>query len=138
MAILMLLLFRKPNDQRPGTYIVPHATFPTTLQVAWHYGKLPQHEFNLLMLRALNTVVDLVTKLPVGDQPLDGERITFRSPGCHVQAWKETKFTYGILAGAVRGIGELMATWGAAPAEILVLVGKERVARVYIEQNRRP
>ena len=88
------------------------------------------------MLRALNTVIDIVTKLPAGDQPLDGERITFRSPGCHVQAWKETKFTYGVLAGAVRGIGELMATYGAAPAEIFVVVNGERVARVYIERNR--
>lgn len=140
MVILISLLFRKPNDERPGIYTVPHASIPTTLQIAWHYGRLPQAEFNLLMLRALNTVVDIVTKLPVGDQALDGERVTFRSPGCHVQAWRETresKFTYGILAGVIRGIGELMFHWGAAPADVFVVVGGERVARVYIDLNRR-
>ena len=129
----------KPGNPapRPGIYEIPHATTPTTLQIAWHFGKLPQEEFNILILRALNTIVDIVSKAPFGDQPLDGDRITFRSPGCHVQAVKETRLTYGILAGVVRGIGEVMGTWGATPAEVYVVVGGVRIARVYIDANRR-
>ena len=129
--------YRKPaSPPRPGIYEIPQATTPTTLQIAWHFGNLPQAEFNFLILRALNTIVDIVSRTPVGDQPLDGDRITFRSPGCRVQARKETRLTYGILAGIFRGIGEVMGTYGASPAEVFVVVGGERIARVYIDVNR--
>ena len=94
------------------------------------------------MLRAMNTIVDIVTKKPKGDAALDEDRITFRSPGCHVQARKEDAraavFTYSILAGVIRGIGEVMGTWGAAPADVFIVVRGERIARVYIDLNRRP
>lgn len=132
--------YRNPGNpaQRPGIYVLPHATTPTTLQIAWHFGKLPQGEFNILILRALNTLVDIVSRAPIGDQPLEGDRITFRSPGCHVQARQETRLTYGITAGIFRGIGEVMGTWGATPADVYVVVGGVRIARVYIEANRGP
>ena len=74
----------------------------------------------------------------MGDAPVEGDKITFRSPGCHVQAIKETRMTYGIIAGAIRGIGELAATYGAKQADIFVVVNNERVARISIERNRRP
>ena len=92
----------------------------------------------MLILRAMNTIVDIVIQKPPGDQPLEGGRITFRSPGCHLQARVETKLTYGILAGALRGIGEVMAAWGASPADVFVVIGGERVARVYVDVNRNP
>ena len=127
--------YRNPRNlaERPGIYELPHASTPTTLQIAWYFGKLPQAEFNFLILRALNTIVDIVSNLPVGDKSLDGDRINFRSPGCRIEARKETRLTYDVLAGVMRGIGEVMGTWGATPAQVLVVVGGERIARVYIE-----
>ena len=90
----------------------------------------------------MNTIVDVVIRQPIGDRPLEGDRITFRSPACHVQAIKEApregKLTFGVLAGVVRGIGEVMGVWGATPAEILVVVGGQRIARVYIDLSRKP
>ena len=86
----------------------------------------------------MNTIVDVVIRNPAGDGPLPGDKITFRNPSCYIQAVRETKLTYGILAGALRGVGEVMVKWGATPAEVFVIVGGERIARIYIEFSRRP
>ena len=90
----------------------------------------------------MNTIVEILISKPAGDAALDRDRITFRSPGCHVQVVKEnpreSTLTLGIVAAAVRGIGEVMGVWGATPAEVLVVVGGQRIARVYIDFNRRP
>ena len=109
---------------------------------AWHYKKLPSEEFRLLILRALNKVVDIVTNNQIGDKPLEGDRVNFRSPGTHIQIIKENpreaKLTLGKVAVALRGIGEVMGIWGPTEAEILMVVDGERIARIYIEETRRP
>lgn len=43
---------------------------------------------------------------------------------------------YGTLATAVRGVGEVMGTWGATPADVEILTGRIRVGRMYIDITR--
>ena len=133
------ILTRTSNlTDRPGSYLVPGASSPTSLRIAWHYGELPRQEFDKLILRALNTVVDIVINKPAGDSPVGGDRITFRSPNCHIQATSESRYsmTYSTLATVLRGIGEVMGTWGSTQADILVDVNARMVARVSVEFNR--
>lgn len=134
----MTLKASRNLTERPGTYLVPDASHPVSLRIAWHYGKLPQPQFDQLVLRALNTLVDVVIQKPSGDSPVDGDRITFRSPTCHIQARSESRdsLSYGTLAIALRGIGEVMGTWGPTQAEVFV-IDKGLVARISIEFNRR-
>jgi len=121
---------------RPETYAVPETS--TILRIAWHYGKLPQPEFDEVILRALNTVVEIVIDKPSGDSPVDGDKITFRSPSCHVRVTSETRYslTYGTLATSLRGIGVVMGKWGPTPADILIYENQTLVARVSIEFSR--
>ena len=88
----------------------------------------------------MNKIVDIVTNNPIGDKSLDGDRVNFRSPGIHIQIIKENpreaKLTFGKVAVAIRGIGEVMGIWHPREAEILMVVGGERIARIYIETRR--
>lgn len=89
----------------------------------------------------MNKLVDIATNNPIGDKPIEGDRVNFRSPGIHIQTIKENpreaKLTLGKVAVALRGIGEVMGIWNPTEAEILMIVGGERIARIYIEQTRR-
>lgn len=121
---------------RPDTYAVPETS--TLLRIAWHYGKLPQPEFNEVILRALNTVVGIVIAKPSGDSPVDGDSVTFLSPSCYLKMTSENRYslTYGTLATSLRGIGVVMGIWGPTPADILIYERQILVARVSIERRR--
>ena len=118
-----------------------HRNLSDSVITAWHYKELPQEEFDLLILRALNKLVDIATNNPIGDRPIEGDRVNFRSPGIHIQTIKENardaKLTFGKVAVALRGLGEVMGIWHPTEAEILMVVGGERIARIYIEATRR-
>ena len=118
--------------------MIPYAEYPISLQIAWHFGELPQDEFNLLVLRGLNSLVFTILRKPAGNRPLDGDRVTFRSQNCFVRAVAEDRdsLSYGTLATAFRGIGEVMATWGASQAEVLIIEGRDRVGRISVEVRR--
>ena len=92
----------------------------------------------MLILRALNKVVDIVIDKPTGNSPVDGDKITFRSPNCHIRAVSESRdsLTYRTLATSLRGIGEVMGSWGSTQADVLVIQNQNIVARVSIEIKR--
>lgn len=121
---------------RPDTYAVPQTS--TLLRIAWHYGKLPQPEFDEVILRALNTVVGIVIDKPSGDSPVDGDSVTFRSPTCYLRMSSESRYslTYGTLANSLRGIGVVMGIWGPTPADVLIYERQILVGRVSIELSR--
>lgn len=126
---------RKNLTMLPEVYEIPYAVRPTSLRIAWHFGELPRDEFTLLVLRGLNSLINTVIRKPAGDRALDGDRITWRSPHCFVRATSEERdsLSYGTLATAFRGVGELMNTWGAMPAEMLIMAGAVRVGRISVE-----
>lgn len=111
----------------PGTGIhIPRVN----LVLDWHLVRLEQHETTILILRSLNQIVDIAIRMSKGDEPLLNGAIEFHSEGLRMRAQDTVLlggFTYGALAAAVRGLGELMDKWEATGVDIVVLVGGKKV-----------
>lgn len=65
-----------------------------------------------------------------GDEPLLNGAVVFRTPSLKITAKDKVLlggFTYGVLATAIRGLGELMNDWGANGVDIDVYVAAKLV-----------
>ncbi|KAI4248584.1 MAG: hypothetical protein L6R42_009249, partial [Xanthoria sp. 1 TBL-2021] len=77
----------------------------------------------ILLLRALNRIVDQTIRMTAGDEPILNGGAVFRSPSLRLRAEDAVLlggFTYGVLAASVRGLGELMDKWDATGVDVTV------------------
>ncbi|KAL8760500.1 MAG: hypothetical protein Q9184_003320 [Pyrenodesmia sp. 2 TL-2023] len=101
-----------------------------TLFLDWHLAKFEQRETNLLILRSLERLVQTTVRMTKGDEPILNGQISFRSPSLRITAKDAVLlggFTYGVLATAIRGLGELMNDWGANGVDVEVYLGPKKV-----------
>ncbi|KAL8841004.1 MAG: hypothetical protein Q9176_003576 [Flavoplaca citrina] len=122
-----------PNE-RPTSYSVPGTGNPSTprviLALDWHLTKFEQHETMILLLRSLNRIVDQTIRMTAGDEPILNGGAVFRSPSLRLRAEDTVLlggFTYGVLAAAIRGLGELMDKWDATGVDVVVYANGKRV-----------
>lgn len=66
------------------------------------------------MLSCLDRIVQTTVTTARGNEPIPGGRIAFRSASLTLEAKDKLLggFTYGLLATAIRGLGELMYDYG--------------------------
>ncbi|KAL8926556.1 MAG: hypothetical protein Q9208_002883 [Pyrenodesmia sp. 3 TL-2023] len=128
------------SNDRPTRYGVPATGGPggprVTLFLDWHLTKFEQRETNLLILRSLDRLVQTTVRMTKGDEPILNGQITFRSPSLKITAKDIVLlggFTYGVLATAIRGLGELLNDWGANGVDIDVFVGAKKVGTVALD-----
>lgn len=106
------------ND-RPTRYRIPvigDKDYRITLYLNWHLTRFQQRETDLLMLRTLDRLVQTALTMTKGDEPILDGRIVFRSAGLALRAQDKVLLgglSYGVLATAVRGLGELLHDYGA-------------------------
>ncbi|KAL8774906.1 MAG: hypothetical protein Q9194_003910 [Teloschistes cf. exilis] len=90
----------------------------------------------IMILRSLNQIVDIAVRMSKGDEPLLNGAIEFHSEALKIVA-RDTVllggFTYGALAAAVRGLGELMDKWDATGIDVIVLVGGKKVGLMELD-----
>ncbi|KAL9588977.1 MAG: hypothetical protein Q9203_002227 [Teloschistes exilis] len=90
----------------------------------------------IMILRSLNQIVDIAVRMSKGDEPLLNGAIEFHSEALKIVA-RDTVllggFTYGALAAAVRGLGELMDKWDATGIDVVVLVGGKKVGLMELD-----
>lgn len=94
-----------------------------TLSLDWHLTKFEQHETMIMLLRTLNKIVDRTIQMTAGDESILNGRAEFRSPSLTLKVHDTVMlggFTYGVLAAAVRGLGEVMDRWNAAGVDVRV------------------
>ncbi|KAL9630671.1 MAG: hypothetical protein Q9204_004596 [Flavoplaca sp. TL-2023a] len=122
-----------PNE-RPTSYSVPGTGTPSTprviLALDWHLAKFEQHETMILLLRSLNRIVDQTIRMTAGDEPILNGGAVFRSPSLRLRAEDAVLlggFTYGVLAAAIRGLGELLDKWDATGVDVVVYANGKRV-----------
>ncbi|KAL9023520.1 MAG: hypothetical protein Q9196_007151, partial [Gyalolechia fulgens] len=122
--------------ERPTRYGIP-GIGPrgnrVTLFLEWHLTKFEQRETDLLLLRALDGLVQTALMLTKGDEPIVNGRVVFRSSSIILAAQDTVLlggFTYGVLATAIRGLGELMHDFGATGVDADVYVGARMVGRM--------
>ncbi|KAI4169704.1 MAG: hypothetical protein LQ343_005526 [Gyalolechia ehrenbergii] len=117
-----------PANDRPTRYDIPTIgprANRVTLFLAWHLTKFQQRETDLLLLRALDRLVQTALTLTKGDEPIANGRVVFRSSSLVLAAQDKVLlggFTYGVLATAIRGLGELMNDFGATGVDADVYV----------------
>lgn len=84
----------------------------------------------ILLLRSLNRIVDQTIRMTAGDEPILNGGAVFRSPSLRLRAEDVVLlggFTYGVLAAAIRGLGELMDKWDATGVDVVVYANGQRV-----------
>ena len=89
-----------------------------------------------MMLRALNRIVDTTIQMSKGDEPILNGAIEFRSPALRLRAQDTVLlggFTYGILAAAIRGLGELVDKWGGYGVDVRVYHGSRPVGVMQLD-----
>ncbi|KAL8721668.1 MAG: hypothetical protein Q9181_007662 [Wetmoreana brouardii] len=107
-----------------------------TLAIDWHLARLEQHETNIMILRSLNRIVDTAIQMSKGDEPILNGAVEFRSVGLRLTAHDSVLlggFTYGALAAAIRGLGELIDKWGATGVDTTVYVAGKRVGTMGLD-----
>ncbi|KAL8964260.1 MAG: hypothetical protein Q9183_004576, partial [Haloplaca sp. 2 TL-2023] len=126
--------------ERPTTYTVPgsgsRSRGRVTLSLDWHLTILETHETSIMMLRALNRIVDTTIQMSKGDEPILNGAIEFRSPALRLRAQDTVLlggFTYGILAAAIRGLGELVDKWGGYGVDVRVFQGGKPVGVMQLD-----
>ncbi|KAL8824433.1 MAG: hypothetical protein Q9170_008157 [Blastenia crenularia] len=115
----------RSTNERPVRYSVPGAGNRVTLYLDWHLTRFEQRETDLMILRALDRLVQTAISMSKGDEPLLNGRVVFRSPSLKLTARDKILlggFTYSTLATAIRGLGEIMYDWGATGVDVDVYV----------------
>ncbi|KAL8894744.1 MAG: hypothetical protein Q9207_008424, partial [Kuettlingeria erythrocarpa] len=128
------------SNDRPTRYGVPAIAGPggprVTLFLDWHLTKFEQRETDLLILRTLDRLVQTTVRMTKGDEPILNGQVTFRSPSLRITAKDVVLlggFTYGILATAIRGLGELLNYWGANGVDVEVYLGAKKVGTLDLD-----
>lgn len=107
-----------------------------TLIVEWHLTKFQQREADFLILRSLDRLVQTTIRMSAGDEPILNGKAAFRSASLKIVA-RDTVllggFTYGVLATALRGLGELLSDWGATGMDADVYVEGKRVGTMGLD-----
>ena len=119
-----------PLTDRPVRYNVPGSSSRVVLILDWHLTKFQQRETDFLMLRALDRLVQTAIGMSKGDEPILNGRVIFRSPSLKLVAQDHVLlggFTYGVLATAIRGLGELVYTYGANGVDVDVYAGGNKM-----------